>query len=49
VYGGGTNGNYWSSSPDGTQGDNMNFSIAAINPNYSNNRANGLSVRCFKN
>ena len=45
----GTNGNYWSSSPNGTNGYNLNFNSTAINPSNNNNRANGFSVRCFKN
>jgi len=44
----GTNGNYWSSSPNGTNGYNMNFNSSNINPSNNNNRANGFSVRCFK-
>lgn len=43
----GSNGNYWSSTVDGTNARNLNFnnSNAAWN---SNNRANGFSVRCLK-
>ncbi len=45
----GTNGNYWSSSPNTTNGYNLNFNASNINPSNNNNRANGYSVRCFKN
>ncbi len=45
----GSNGNYWSSSPNGTNANNLNFNSGSVNPANNNNRANGLSVRCIKN
>lgn len=43
----GSNGNYWSSSPSSTtNGYNLNFNSGAVNPQNSNNRANGFSARC---
>ena len=45
----GTIGYYWSSSPNGTNGYLMLFNSSNINPSNNNNRANGFSVRCFKN
>lgn len=42
----GTNGNYWSSTPDATTtAYNLNFNSSNINMN-SNNRGNGFTVRC---
>lgn len=43
----GSNGNYWSSTVDGTNARNLNFNSSNANVN-SNNRANGFSVRCLK-
>ncbi|MBF0647881.1 hypothetical protein IR083_03490 [Dysgonomonas sp. GY75] len=43
----GTNGYYWSSSPNGTNGYNLNFNSSNVNPSDNNNRANGLTVRCI--
>lgn len=43
----GSNGNYWSSTVDGTNSYNLNFNSGNANMN-SNNRANGRSVRCLK-
>ena len=43
----GSNGNYWSSTVDGTNSRNLNFNSSNANMN-SNNRANGNSVRCLK-
>jgi uncharacterized protein (TIGR02145 family) len=43
----GSNGNYWSSTVDGTNARNLNFNSSNANMN-SNNRANGFSVRCLK-
>ena len=43
----GSNGNYWSSTIDGTNSRNLNFNSSNANMN-SNNRANGFSVRCIK-
>jgi len=48
-YNQGTNGNYWSSSPNGINGYNVNISSTQVNPLNNNNRANGFSVRCLKN
>lgn len=44
----GSNGNYWSSSPNGTNAYNLNFNSGGVNPANNNNRANGFSVRCVK-
>ncbi len=43
----GSNGNYWSSTVDSTNSRNLNFNSSSATWN-SNNRANGLSVRCLK-
>jgi len=43
----GVNGNYWSSTVDGTNSRNLNFNSDNANMN-SNNRANGYTVRCLK-
>ncbi len=43
----GSNGNYWSSTVDGTNSRNLNFNSSNANTN-NNNRANGNSVRCLK-
>ncbi|WP_446008960.1 hypothetical protein [Candidatus Electrothrix sp.] len=43
----GSNGNYWSSTVDGTNARNLNFNSGNADLN-SNNRANGFSVRCLK-
>ena len=43
----GSNGNYWSSTVDGTNSRNLNFNSSNADMN-SNNRANGNSVRCLK-
>jgi hypothetical protein len=43
----GSNGNYWSSTVDGTNSRNLNFNSSNANMN-NNNRANGNSVRCRK-
>jgi hypothetical protein len=43
----GTNGNYWSSTVNGTNAWNLNFNSADSNMN-NNNRANGFSVRCLQ-
>ena len=43
----GSNGNYWSSTVDGTNSRNLNFNSSNANMN-TNNRANGNSVRCLK-
>ncbi len=45
----GTYGYYWASSPTGTDGYDVALSATQVNPANSNNRANGLSVRCLKN
>jgi hypothetical protein len=44
----GSNGNYWSSTPNGTNSYNLNFNSSSVNPANNNNRANGFSVRCVK-
>ena len=43
----GSNGNYWSSTVNGTNSRNLNFNSGNANMN-NNNRANGFSVRCIK-
>ena len=43
----GTNGNYWSSTVNGTNARNLNFNSTEANTN-NNNRANGFTVRCLK-
>ena len=44
----GSNGNYWSSSPNSqTNGYNLNFNSSSVNPSNNNNRANGFPVRCI--
>jgi uncharacterized protein (TIGR02145 family) len=43
----GSNGNYWSSTVNGTNTWNLNFNSGNANMN-NNNRANGFSVRCLK-
>lgn len=42
----GSNGNYWSSTPNGSNAYNLNFNSG--NCNVNNNRNNGFSVRCVK-
>ena len=46
---GGSNGYYWSSSPNGTGGYSLSFNSSYVNPSRYDYRANGFSVRCFKN
>ena len=43
----GSNGNYWSSTVNGTNSNNLNVNSSNANIN-NNNRANGFSVRCNK-
>jgi hypothetical protein len=43
----GTNGNFWSSTVNGTNANNLNFNSSNANMN-TNNRANGNTVRCLK-
>ena len=43
----GSNGNYWSSTVNGTNANNLNFNSGNANIN-NNNRANGFSARCLK-
>ncbi len=42
-------GNYWSSTPNWTSASRLSFFTSGILPNSKNTRANGMSVRCFKN
>lgn len=43
----GGNGNYWSATPSSTtNGRNLNFNASGVNPNNTNNRANGFVARC---
>jgi hypothetical protein len=49
MYNLGTNGRYWSSSPNSSNGYNLNFDATSINPNNIHVRAYGNSVRCIKN
>jgi uncharacterized protein (TIGR02145 family) len=44
----GSNGNYWSSSPNSNNAYNLNFNSGGVNPANNNNRVNGFSVRCLK-
>lgn len=45
----GSNGNYWSASPNSeNNGYNLNFNSGNVNPANNNNRANGFSVRCVQ-
>jgi uncharacterized repeat protein (TIGR02543 family) len=50
VYDQGTNGYYWSSSRSNADyAYRLGFSSTALNPQGNSRRANGFSVRCFKN
>lgn len=43
----GSNGNYWSASAYSiANGYNLNFNASGVNPNNTNNRANGFVARC---
>ncbi len=47
----GSNGYYWSSSPNSSSSNNagnLNFNTSNVNPLNNNNRANGFSVRCVQ-
>lgn len=44
----GSNGNYWSASPNSSNGYNLNFNSSNVNPSNNNNRANGFAVRCVQ-
>ena len=44
----GSNGYYWSSSPNSTYAYNLNFNSTNVNPANNNNRANGFTARCPK-
>jgi hypothetical protein len=44
----GSNGYYWSATPNGANGYNLNFNSTNVNPSNNNNRANGFSVRCVQ-
>jgi len=46
---GGSFGYYWSSSPDGTGGYLLLFVSSEVDPSIIYDRAEGFSVRCFKN
>ncbi len=48
MYAVGTNGYSWSSSIAGTNAHNLNFNYSWLNPQNSNNRANGLQLRCLQ-
>jgi hypothetical protein len=45
----GSNGSYWSSSPDSTKARNLRMDSSSANASYYNNRAYGFSLRPFKN
>ncbi len=45
----GSYGFYWSSSPVSTFAYGLYFSSSSVDPSNGNNRADGFSVRCFKN
>jgi uncharacterized protein (TIGR02145 family) len=44
-----SNGYYWTASPNGSYGYNLNLNSSQVNPVNNNNRSNGFSVRCLKN
>lgn len=44
----GSNGNYWSASPNSGNGYNLNFNSSNVNPSNNNNRVNGFAVRCVQ-
>lgn len=45
----GSNGYYWSASPyNATNGYNLNFNSGSVNPQNTNQRGNGISVRCVQ-
>lgn len=48
-YNQGSNGYYWSSSPNSTNSYNANFNSGGGNIANNNNRGNGFSLRCLKN
>ena len=49
VNNGGSNGNYWSASPNGAgNARNVNFNSGNVNPQNNNNRRNGFSVRLVR-
>jgi hypothetical protein len=41
-------GNYWSSSPGSTRARYLDLDSSGVSADYDSNRANGFSVRCFK-
>ncbi|MDR2189823.1 MAG: fibrobacter succinogenes major paralogous domain-containing protein [Candidatus Peribacteria bacterium] len=45
----GYNGNYWSSSPSGTYARKLDLTTSDVGAYDYNPRANGFSLRCFKN
>jgi hypothetical protein len=45
----GYEGNFWSSSPDSSLVHSLYVSPSAVNAQYRHARANGISLRCFKN
>jgi hypothetical protein len=49
VDGQGSDGSYWSSSPNGTTAFRMYFNDYSVSPAIYSGRAYGHSVRCFKN
>ena len=48
-YSQGSSGNYWSSSPSGTNAAYLYFLSSSVNPAFAYGRAYGFSVRCLKN
>lgn len=44
----GNNGYSWASSVSGINGMNLWFNTTGLNPSNTNNRANGLQVRCLQ-
>ena len=44
----GNNGYSWSSTVSSTNGMNLNFNYAGLNPSNANNRAYGFQVRCLQ-
>ena len=48
IYNQGSNGYYWSSSPNGINAYLLSFNSTNVYPTYSLNRANGHSLRCVR-
>jgi hypothetical protein len=48
LIGPGGQGHYWSSSPKGSVARSLRFYSSNVNGGYGYDRANGKSIRCFK-